>query len=124
MAIKATRKRAVIDTKLTGKSLISGQHGNQTFNRDHVFQLYAYLQSQAEQSAACKTATGVLLYPAVKQTLSESAMIQGHQLRWETIDLTAPWQDIEMTLLELANSLIPKVVSGCSAHPTDDNSSY
>lgn len=107
MEHKATLKRVVIDTKLTGKSLIYGQHGNQTFNRDHVFQLYAYLQSQSEQSAACKTATGVLLYPVVKHTLRESVMIQGHKLRWETIDLAAPWQDIEANLFDLANSLIP-----------------
>lgn len=106
MEHKATLKRVVIDTKLTGKSLIYGQHGNQTFNRDHVFQLYAYLQSQSDQSSACKTATGVLLYPVVKHTLSESVLIQGHKLRWETIDLAAPWQDIEVNLLDLANSLI------------------
>lgn len=106
MEHKATLKRVVIDTKLTGNSLISGQHGNLTFNRDHVFQLYAYLQSQGDQSSACTTATGVLLYPVVKQKLSESVMIQGHQLRWETIDLTAPWQDIEADLVGLANLLI------------------
>ena len=106
MEHKVTLKRAVIDTKLTGKSLISGQHGNQTFNRDHVCQLYAYLQSQSEQSAACKTATGVLLYPVVNHTLCESVMIQGHLLRWETIDLAAPWQDIEAHLHDLADSLI------------------
>ena len=110
MEHKAILKRVVIDTKLTGSSLTSGQHGNQTFNRDHVFQLYAYLQSQADQSLACKTATGVLLYPVVQHTLSESVSIQGHQLRWETIDLATPWQEIEASLFSLADSLIPFTV--------------
>jgi 5-methylcytosine-specific restriction enzyme subunit McrC len=94
--------------QLSVSSKISIVNPQNTYRRSGaVFQLYAYLQSQAEQSESCKSATGLLLYPTVKQALSESVTIQGHQLRWETIGLTVPWEDIEIALIELANSLIP-----------------
>ena len=38
--------------------------------------------------------TGILLYPAVRFQLSESVNMQGHVLRWETIDLAQPWQNM------------------------------
>lgn len=101
MQHKHTGKVVIIDTKLTAKSLIVGQFGNLTFNRDHLFQLYAYVRSQTEQGTNWESATGMLLYPTVSQSLSESVIVQGHSLRWETIDLTKPWQEIEADLLGL-----------------------
>ena len=64
----------------------------------------ADLRSQEELSPQHRSATGVLLYPTVKHHLSEIRRIQGHTFRWETVDLTRPWQEIEEALLDLANS--------------------
>lgn len=108
MRHKPTKRIAVIDTKLTAKSLATGQHGNQTFNRDHVFQLYGYVQSQSDQSPDWKSATGILLYPTVTRRLCETVVLQGHELRWETVDLTKPWPQIESDLLLLAGTLLTK----------------
>jgi 5-methylcytosine-specific restriction enzyme subunit McrC len=101
MRHKGTGQIVIVDTKLTSKSLVIGQHGNSTFNRDHLFQLYGYVRSQADRGSDWNSATGMLLYPAVANSLSESVTVQGNVLRWETIDLTKPWQEIEEDLLQL-----------------------
>jgi 5-methylcytosine-specific restriction enzyme subunit McrC len=75
-----------------------------------LYQLYAYLKSQEKISEAHRDAMGMLLYPAVQSRLSEKIELQDHVIRIESIDLTAPWQEIERQLLELVtptSSLTP-----------------
>ena len=98
-------KLIVLDTKFTGASLTGGRWGNTTFNRDHVFQIYAYLRSQEEESPEHRCSTGILLYPTVGHRLSERVKIQGHSIHWETVDLSQPWRGIEADLLS-----IPEVI--------------
>lgn len=97
---------AVLDTKFTASILTEGRWGNWTFNRDHLFQIYAYLRSQEAESASHATAAGVLLYPTVKHSLSEVVEIQGHRICWETVDLSAEWASIEGRLLEVPSHAI------------------
>ena len=97
----------ILDTKFTAHSLIENQWGKEVFDSSHLYQLYAYLKSQEHVSQAHRTATGILLYPAVHYTLSERIELQDHLMRIECIDLTAHWQDIERHLLELVTSLKP-----------------
>ena len=91
----------ILDTKFSKSSIVTGQWGNVTFNRDHLFQIYAYLRSQEGSSENHKTSVGVLLYPAVGSRLREKANIQGHDIHWITIDLAQPWKEIERELLSI-----------------------
>jgi 5-methylcytosine-specific restriction enzyme subunit McrC len=95
----------ILDTKFTAKVLTTGLWGKLTFNRDHLFQIYAYLRSQEEQSRYHQSATGVLLYPTVQHAVSETIEIQGHRICWETVDLSRPWKEIEGRLLEVFRRL-------------------
>lgn len=115
-----TKHLIVLDTKFTAKILVTGQWGNQTFNRDHLFQIYAYLKSQEHRSENHKSSTGILLYPTVNHDLSESVTMQGHSIRWETVDLAKPWQHIETELLAIPAAIVgrrnPQTQSG-AGHP-------
>jgi 5-methylcytosine-specific restriction enzyme subunit McrC len=91
----------LLDTKFTAHSLSENQWGKQLFDSAHLYQMYAYLKSQEHLSARHQAASGILLYPAVRQVLSERVELQGHALRIECVDLSAPWRDIEQHLLEL-----------------------
>ena len=106
----------ILDTKFTAKILVTGRWGNQTFNRDHLFQIYAYLKSQEHQSENHKTATGILLYPTVEHDLSESITIQGHTLRWETVDLSQHWEEIESDLLDIPNTVLTRHLQRTANH--------
>lgn len=98
---KTTEKLIILDTKFTAHSIVTGRWGNSTFNRDHLFQIYSYLKSQETRSNQFQNATGILLYPAVNQQLSESVIIQNHRIRWETINLTDEWSLIETRMIEM-----------------------
>jgi 5-methylcytosine-specific restriction enzyme subunit McrC len=91
----------VLDTKFTAQSLVQNQWGKPIFDSSHLYQLYAYLKSQEHLSEAHRNAVGILLYPAVGAKLSEQIELQDHVMRIESIDLSAQWQDIERSLIEL-----------------------
>lgn len=99
---KKTGRIIVLDTKFTTKSLTPNQWGSKTFDSSHLYQLYAYLKTQEHLSDQFRCASGVLLYPMVdKSRLSEKILLQDLTIRIETVDLTAPWVEIERFLLDL-----------------------
>ena len=94
--------RLVIDTKFTG-ILGTGQFGNPTLKSEYIYQIYAYLRSQERQPDPLSlTASGMLLHPSVGQEVDEAATIQGHRIRFATVDLAADSLRIRNRLLELA----------------------
>lgn len=96
----------VLDTKFTPKILVTGRWGNERFDRSHLFQIYAYLRSQEHRSECHKSSVGVLLYPTAGFDLSEQLTIQGHSLRWATIDLAKKWEHIEEDLLAIPTRVL------------------
>lgn len=100
---RASRRMIVLDTKFTAAALTTGRWDKLTFRQSHLYQIYAYLRSQEEESPAHRAATGILLYPAATHSLSETIKLQGHCIRWETIDLSLSWEDIEENLISLIN---------------------
>ena len=91
----------ILDTKFTARSLVENQWGKPIFDSSHLYQLYAYLRSQEHVSERHRKATGILLYPAVHHKLSERIELQDHVIRVESLDLAAPWPEIERHLLAL-----------------------
>ncbi len=89
----------VLDTKFTAKSLIENIWGKQQFDSSHLYQMYAYLTTQAHRSEQHQKAVGILLYPTVDKNLSERIELGEHIMRIESIDLSAAWQDVEEQLL-------------------------
>lgn len=95
-------QRLVIDTKFTGV-LSSGWYREQSLRTGYVYQLYAYLRSQVGQGdPRADQASGLLLHPAINGDFDESVVIQGHQLRFATVDLAGSHSEIKSRLLELA----------------------
>ena len=99
-------QRLVIDTKFTGV-FTRGWYREQSLRSGYVYQLYAYLRSQEgrdDQAAPwADSAAGLLLHPAIDADVDESVSIQGHRLRFATVDLTASHADLRARLLQLAS---------------------
>ena len=89
----------VVDTKFTADSLIINRWGNYVFDSAHLYQIYAYLRSQEHISDSHRCASGMLLYPTVRENLSETIELQGHQINFATINLSHSWDEIEEKLL-------------------------
>ena len=108
---RETQHRIVLDTKFTAK-ILSGRWEKKRFATPHLYQLYAYLKSQEHHSEQHRCCTGILLYPAVSQRLSEVVRMQGHNLRWETVDLSESWEKIEFELLSIPSTVLTQNIDG------------
>lgn len=95
----STGRRIVIDTKFTS-ILTSGWYREETLRSGYLYQIYAYLRSQVGRGdALADCASGLLLHPAIGETVDESVVIQGHHIRFATVDLTGASADIRSQLL-------------------------
>ena len=88
--------RLVVDTKF--KPILDT---NGKVTSADLYQIYAYLRSQEDRGDPLwANASGVLLHPAIGGRVDESITIQGHEIRFKTIDLTAQAKEIRNQLLQ------------------------
>ncbi len=96
-----TGRRIVIDTKFTS-IVTNGWYREETLRSGYVYQMYVYLRSQAGRGdPLADTASGLLLHPSIGDMVDETAVIQGHGMRFATVDLTASQAEIRSQLLRL-----------------------
>ena len=106
---KITRRRIVIDTKFK-PILIPGFHRETTLRSSDIYQMYAYLRTQVGgEDPLADHAEGVLLYPAVEANVDETVRVQGHRIRFLTVNLSASTQAIRDQLLALIEEPTPIV---------------
>lgn len=97
----SSSRRIVIDTKFTS-ILTRGWYREETLRSGYIFQIYAYLFSQIGRGdALADGASGLLLHPSVGEMVDETVVIQGHELRFATVDLAASPSNIRLQLLRL-----------------------
>ena len=100
-------RRIVIDTKFTS-IVTSGWYREETLRSGYVYQIYAYLRSQVGRGdALADCASGLLLHPAIGQSVDETVVIQGNPIRFATVDLTASAADIRSRLLRFVDPTKP-----------------
>jgi 5-methylcytosine-specific restriction enzyme subunit McrC len=96
-------RKILIDTKFTS-ILTSSQYRDEILRSGYLYQIYAYLRSQVGRGdISADRAEGVLLHPSVGENVSETVFIQGHCIRFMTIDLTATPSAIRAELLGVAS---------------------
>ena len=92
-------RRVVVDTKFTAV-LTPGQYRVESLRSAYIYQIYAYLRSQENDSnPLAANASGVLLHPATGQMIDEAVVIQGHPIRFATVDLAGSAIEIRQRLL-------------------------
>ena len=98
-------RRIVIDTKFT--SIIKrGWMRDETLSSGYIYQIYAYLRSQERSDDPLSNhSTGILLHPSVDDAdVDEAAVIQGHEIRFTTVNLAAGSREIRERLLQVVNA--------------------
>lgn len=96
------KRRIIIDTKFTSV-LRKGQYRKETLSSGYLYQIYAYLFSQKGCGDFEENSQGVLLHPSIGKAFDESVVIQGHPIRFMTIDLagsTLEWKNGLLSVLE------------------------
>lgn len=97
-------RRIVIDTKFN--SIVTrGWYREETLRSGYIYQIYAYLRSQeGDSDPLVAHASGLLLHPSVGDMINETVEIQGHKIRFATVDLGAEAKEIRIQLLEVLNA--------------------
>lgn len=104
-------RRIVIDTKFTS-IVTNGWYREETLRSAYVYQIYAYLHSQVGRGhALADIASGLLLHPAIGQMVDEMVVIQGHPVRFATVDLTATPAEIRAQLLRFSEPTLQSSTS-------------
>ena len=102
----STGRRIVIDTKFTS-IVTSGWYREETLRSGYIYQIYAYLRSQVGRGdSLADCASGLLLHPAVGDAVDETVVVQGHSIRFATVDLTASPAEIRAHLLLLCEPAV------------------
>jgi 5-methylcytosine-specific restriction enzyme subunit McrC len=97
----AMGRRIVIDTKFNS-IVTKGWHKDESLRSGYVYQIYAYLRSQENNGdVLAATASGMLLHPSVGDSVNEYVVIQGHEIRFATVDLGANAAEIRQQLLDI-----------------------
>jgi 5-methylcytosine-specific restriction enzyme subunit McrC len=94
-------RRIVVDTKFNSV-VIRGWYREETLRSGYLYQIYTYLRSQEDNGdPLAANASGLLLHPSVGDMVNETVMIQGHKIRFATIDLGAAAKEIRTQLLRV-----------------------
>ncbi|NMM88235.1 hypothetical protein B2J88_28440 [Rhodococcus sp. SRB_17] len=96
---ESARRRIVIDTKFTAITH-AGYRRTTTLNSGYLYQIYAYLMSQHYASDEDCQAEGLMLHPVVDGHFDEELVIQGHRIRFATVDLRASGSTITRHLTQ------------------------
>ncbi|KJY81081.1 5-methylcytosine restriction system specificity protein McrC [Vibrio nigripulchritudo] len=97
-------QRLIIDTKFVD-ILMKGRFGNSTFKSNYIYQLYSYVMSQVNvKDNLSLRASGMLLHPSLGESYDEHVVIQGHMLRFCTVDLSESSQNIASRLLDIVEN--------------------
>jgi 5-methylcytosine-specific restriction enzyme subunit McrC len=97
----ASGNRIVIDTKFTS-IVTKGWYRDETLRSGYIFQIYSYLRSQVGRGdSIADHAAGLLLHPSVGEMVDETVVIQGHSIRFATVDLSSSTAEIRSQLLRV-----------------------
>lgn len=103
---RQSARRIIIDTKFNALTIQTFYH-NVRLRSHYVYQMYAYLRSQekADDPMSC-AAQGILLHPSVDGALAdEYVTIQGHVMRFATVNLAGSTAEIRERLISLLRQL-------------------
>ena len=88
---------------------------DETLSNAYLYQIYTYLWSQDDQGdSSADRAEGLLLHPSVGENVDEAAVIQGHRIRFMTVDLTAAASEIRAKLLRVTEDKVEGELSASS----------
>ena len=101
----ASARRIVVDTKFTS-ILVRGWFREDSLRSGYVYQVYAYLRSQeGGGDPLAEFASGLLLHPSIGEEVDETVVIQGHAIRFATVDLSGAASSMRAGLLRMLGAV-------------------
>lgn len=103
---RGQKLKVVIDTKFT-HIFTDSQYKSEVLRSGYLYQLYAYLRTQEGllNSHGIEHSEGMLLHPQYGKALDAHVEIQGHRMRFRTINLMSSAEEFERQLLSIGSGL-------------------
>ena len=98
ISIRDGRKTLIVDAKYK-KTVFQRNFNKDSFHSDNLYQLFSYVKNLESCGGIDATASGMLIYPLVNNSVAEDYLIHGHKMSIRTIDLSLEWPLIESSLL-------------------------
>ncbi|MFL9880582.1 5-methylcytosine-specific restriction endonuclease system specificity protein McrC [Herbaspirillum rhizosphaerae] len=99
------KRKLVIDTKFT-QIFGATRYREEVLRSGYLYQLYTYLRTQeAELQIQGLRSEGMLLHPQLGEALDAYIDIQGHRMRFKTIDLMGSAEELERQLLAIGDTI-------------------
>ena len=111
-------RQLIVDTKFTS-IYAANRYGNDRFKSQYIYQIYAYVRSR--EGASGYVADGMLLHPAVEESVFEHAVIQGHTLGFATVNLSASSSEIREELRRVLSSNHSRFITPSARPDTADS---
>lgn len=83
----------IIDTKFTQITKVN-QYGSEKLRSAYLYQIYSYLLSQHGNPRYGPQTEGLMLHPVVDGHVDEEVHVQGHRIRFATVDLRGTYQSM------------------------------
>ncbi|WP_306578038.1 5-methylcytosine restriction system specificity protein McrC [Corynebacterium cystitidis] len=83
----------ILDTKFND-IFVATQFHAERLRSEYIYQIYAYVMSQNENPEFGPATRGVLLHPAHGREVCETVVIQGHSIRFATVNLWGSYSEI------------------------------
>jgi len=99
VTIEWPERKLILDCKYYREALV-GRWQEKKLHAEHLYQLLAYLQNQA-QNPGWEQVEGMLLYPAVGEDFDWRYQLLGRAVRVATLNLDQPWPGIHARLLNV-----------------------
>lgn len=93
-------KKIIIDTKYY-KEAFKSRFEKQKISSGNLYQLFAYLKNQENDSELTQSCVGILLYPSGHSDFEYSYKYENHKIRVMSINLNQDWQQIRTDLLKI-----------------------
>lgn len=94
LTLERDDRKIIIDTKYYADTF-QRRFEARKIHSPHLYQLFAYLNNQPA------SATGILLYPTVTESVSATFTDESHQIRVHTLNLNQHWTGIRQELIDL-----------------------
>lgn len=98
--LRGNQRNIIIDTKYYGDAF-QEHFGKVSIRSENLYQLFSYVKNAEAHGSEYSNVEGMLLYPAVDESIDARFVIQGHAIQVRTIDLDQPWPRIRRDLLDL-----------------------
>ncbi len=97
--LRTANRKIIIDTKFY-REVLSNHYGKPKFRREHLSQIYSYLNNQVSENEPISLhSEGMLLYASTGSKFNHTYEYGKHQLSIRSVDLSRDWRDIREELL-------------------------